>query len=178
MTKDVFDAIKERRSTRSFTENEVPRATVTRILEAAACAPSAGNIQPWKFFVVEDSNTKRELARAALNQLWMAVAPVVVVVCADLARAEKTYGERGRTLYALQDTAAATQNILLAATALGLGSCWVGAFNERMVTSVLSLETPPLRTVAMVPLGHAARAGKAPSRRSIEDIISIIEGGS
>jgi nitroreductase len=178
MTKDVFAAIFERRSVRSFTHQEVPLATVTRLLEAAAAAPSAGNVQPWKFFVVEDADTRKELARAALNQAWMADAPVVIVVCADLARAEKTYGERGRTLYALQDTAAAAQNILLGATALGLGTCWVGAFNERMVAAVFDLETQLLRPVAMIPLGHPAKTAKAPARRPAEDIMSIIKGGS
>jgi nitroreductase len=177
LTMDLFAAIRERRSIRAFKREAVPRATVTRLLEAAAAAPTAGNVQPWKFFVVEDSAVIRELATAALNQTWMAEAPVVIVVCADLARAGKTYGERGRTLYALQDTAAATQNILLGATALGLGCCWVGAFNERMVASILDLTEHSLRPVAMIPLGHAAKEAKEPSRRPVEDIISIIEGG-
>jgi nitroreductase len=177
---DFFRAVKERRSIRSFSDEPVPRATVARLLEAAAMAPSAGNVQPWHFYVVEDSNLKRELARAALNQLWLARAPVVIVICADLARAQRTYGERGRTLYAFQDTAAATQNILLGAAALGLAACWVGAFNERMVAGVLKIHDTALLPVAMVPVGHAAgKVPGTPSRRAVEDIVTIItEGGS
>ncbi len=179
MTMDYFRAVKERRSIRSFSADPVPRATVMRLVEAAAMAPSAGNVQPWHFYVVEDARLKRELAIAALNQLWLARAPVVIVVCADLARSQRAYGERGRTLYAFQDTAAATQNILLGATALGLAACWVGAFNEKMVAAALAIDDPAMVPVAMVPLGHpAGREAQVPARRAVEDIVTIIaEGG-
>jgi len=175
MTMEFFRAVKERRSIRSFSAELVPAATVARLVEAAAMAPSAGNVQPWHFFVVENPNVKRELAKGALNQFWLAKAPVVIVICADLPRAQKSYGDRGRTLYAFQDTAAATQNILLGATALGLAACWVGAFNEKIVAAALGLADQALLPVAMVPLGHPTdQEAKMPARRAVEEVVTII----
>ncbi|MCL6560259.1 MAG: nitroreductase family protein [Firmicutes bacterium] len=100
----------------------------------------------------------------------MAEAPVVVVVCAEPSRSAQYYGERGRHLYCLQDTAAATQNMLLAATAYGLGSCWVGAFDENQVRDCLGIP-PERRPVALIPLGYAAaQLESRPGRRSLEEV--------
>ncbi|MHB8983735.1 MAG: nitroreductase family protein [Carboxydocellales bacterium] len=148
MTKDVMDAIRERRSIRNFSSDTVDEFTVGRILEAGASAPSAGNIQPWTFYAVFRQQVKEQLEAAAFNQKFIANAPVVIVVCALPEDAAARYGERGRSLYCLQDTAAATQNILLAADAFGLGSCWVGAFDESAVFNALNCQ-PGERPVAV-----------------------------
>jgi len=121
---DLFEAIKTRRSIRAFTREEISDREIEKILDAARWAPSAGNIQPWIFVVVKDPGTKRRLSEAALSQFFIEEAPVVIVVCADQERSRRGYGSRGANLYCIQDTAAATQNILLAAHALGLGACW------------------------------------------------------
>ncbi|NIP67456.1 nitroreductase family protein, partial [Candidatus Bathyarchaeota archaeon] len=98
---------------------------------------------------------KRSLSQAALNQTFIEEAPVVIVVCVDKDRSGWRYGRRGTDLYCLQDTAAATQNLLLAAHALGFGACWVGAFREEKVKEIL--KTPDrVRPVAIVPVGHPA----------------------
>ncbi len=152
VTKDVMDAIRERRSIRKYQKKDVPDATVRRILEAAINAPSAGNMQPWFFYVVKDEKTRVELSRAA-HQAFVAEAPVVIVVCTDVLRSASRYGERGIHLYCLQDTAAAVQNMLLAATAFGLATCWVGAFNEEAVAGILKVNRTERRPVAMVPVG-------------------------
>ena len=166
---DVFEAIKSRRSIRAYTSHEVSDEEVKRLIDAARWAPSAGNIQPWEFVVVRDPVTKRRLSAAALDQRFIEEAPVVIVVCADENRSGWRYGRRGVDLYCVQDTAAATQNVLLAACALGLGACWIGAFREGEVERIL--KTPEaVRPVAIVPVGHPAEKPSAPQKRSIGEI--------
>jgi len=141
-----------------------------KIIDAARLAPSAGNIQPWEFVVVRDPEIKRGLSAAALDQTFIEEAPVVIVVCANQLRSARGYGTRGVNLYCLQDTAAATQNMLLAACALGLATCWVGAFNEEEARRVLNIPNG-VRPVAIVPVGHPAEKPEAPERRSLSEIV-------
>ncbi len=174
MTKDVMDAIRDRRSIRKFKPESLPPATVSRILEAALWAPSAGNLQPWKFYAVYNQSKKEEIMHAALNQKVLAEAPLIVVVCADTSLARLRYGERGEKLYCLQDTAAAVQNMLLAATAFGVGSLWVGAFQEEMVKQILEIQGQ-LRPVAIIALGYAEMEPNQPSRRSLEEAVYVVK---
>lgn len=167
---DVFEAIEGRRSIRRFQGRPLPRDILERILGAAVKAPSAGNAQPWRFIVVQGERLKEELVEAALGQGFLAQAPAVVVVCADLIRARRAYGKRGEELYCVQDTAAAIQNMLLAAHALGVGSCWVGAFSEEGVRRILSLPAG-LRPVALVPLGYPAEKPPPRPRRPLREVV-------
>lgn len=174
MTKDVIAAILERRSVRSFKDDPVPRATVGRLIDAARWAPTAGNLQPWQFYVVYDDKKKREIARAALDQKFVNEAPVVIVVCTQPELSAATYRERGRNLYAIQDSAAAAQNIMLAACGYGLGTCWVGAFDETLVIDALDLPRGVL-PVVIIPVGYPAADNQAPARRPVEEIVHVIE---
>ncbi len=174
VTKDVIEAILERRSTRSFKADEIPRATIGRIIDAARWAPSAGNVQPWQFYVVYNEKKKYELAAAAANQRFVGEAPVVMVVCAVPEMTAARYRERGRNLYVIQDTAAAVQNILLAAEGYGLGTCWVGSFNETLVMEALEIPRGTI-PVALIPVGYAAGKSKPPARRPVDGIVRIIE---
>jgi len=159
-----------RRSVRAYTSKEVSEEEVEKLIEAARWAPSAGNIQPWEFVIVTNAETKRRLADAALHQTFIEEAPVVIVVCANLERSSWGYGSRGVSLYCLQDTAAATENMLLAATALGLATCWVGAFHEDEAAKVIN--TPRnVRPVAIIPVGRAAEKPTAPRKRSLREIV-------
>ena len=167
---DVFEAIKNRRSVRAFTPEPVSDGEVEKLIDAATWAPSAGNIQPWEFVVVRDPEIKRGLCEAAGNQNFVEEAPVVIVVCANTLRSERGYGSRGVNLYCLQDTAAATQNMLLAAHAIGLATCWVGAFQEEEASTALNVPTG-VRPVAIIPVGHPARKPMARSRRPLSGII-------
>ncbi|MEM2110861.1 MAG: nitroreductase family protein [Candidatus Bathyarchaeia archaeon] len=167
---DIFEAIRLRRSVRAFTEENVSDEDVMKLIDAARRAPSAGNIQPWEFIIVRKPDVKRQIAEAALNQSFIEEAPVVVVVCADENRSGRSYGSRGINLYCIQDTAAATENLLLAATALGLGACWVGAFHENAVKNALNLPRG-IRPVAIIPVGHASEKPRPSSKRVLEDII-------
>ncbi len=165
--------IRGRRSIRRFLPAAVPDSDIEFVLEAGRWAPSAGNAQPWIFFVIRSLQTRKALAKAA-SQKFLSQAPVVLAVCADISRAQNAYGSRGAQLYCIQDTAAAVQNMLLAATALGLGSCWVGAFDENAVSSLLDLPES-IRPVALVPLGTAAEEPLARQRRPLEEVIREID---
>jgi len=167
---DVFEAIKNRRSVRAFTKEPVSDAEVEQLIDAARWAPSAGNIQPWEFIVVRDLEIKKGLCKAASNQTFIEEAPVVVVVCANEWRSGRGYGRRGVNLFCLQDTAAATQNMLLAAHALGFATCWVGAFNEEEARRVLKIPDG-VRAVAMIPLGHPAQKPRVRLRRPLNEVI-------
>lgn len=167
---DVFEAIKNRRSVRAFTDEPVSDTKIRKLIDAARRAPSAGNIQPWEFVIIRGQEVKRELCKVAGNQNFIEEAPVVIVVCANTLRSEHGYGSRGVTLYCLQDTAAATQNMLLAAQAMGLATCWVGAFSEEEVIKVLNIPKS-IRPVAIIPVGHPARKPKIRLRRPLNEII-------
>ncbi|MBE3575702.1 MAG: nitroreductase family protein [Firmicutes bacterium] len=175
MTKDLMDALRERRSIRRFKPDPVPDRTLGRLLEAATLAPSAGNAQDWFFYVVKNAHLRQELARAAGGQGFLAEAPVVVVVCADLSRAEASYGARGRLLYCLQDTAAATLNLMLAAVAFGLGTCWVGAFDEGEVARIVGAAPGRLRPVVLVPVGYPDEIPGPRGRRALEEVTRVLD---
>ena len=167
---DVLEAIKERRSIRAFTDEKVSEEDVERLLDAARWAPSAGNTQPLELVVVKGMETKRKLAEAALNQTLIQKASVVIVVCADVTRSSRGYGSRGEQLYSIQDTAAATENILLAAQHLGLATCWVGAFRENEVAKAVKAPMN-LKPVAIVSVGHPAELRMASQKRSFSEIV-------
>lgn len=151
---DVVACIEGRTSTRDFLPDPVDEGLVDEALRLANLAPSAGNLQSRDFVVVRNQHTKKLLAEAALNQEFISEAPVVVVLCANHERIAH-YGERGRSLYCLQDVAAAAENMMLFLHSKGLGSVWVGAFDERRVSAALSLPQH-VRPVTIVPIGYPA----------------------
>jgi nitroreductase len=167
---DVFEAIKKRRSIRAFKGGDVSPETVEKLVEAARWAPSAGNIQPWEFIIVRKPEIKKRLAEAALSQAFIEEAPVVIVVCADENRSAIGYGVRGKTLYCIQDTAAAIQNIHLTALSLGLSTCWVGAFKEEEARQILNVPRG-VRPVAIIPVGYANESPSPRKRRPINEIV-------
>ena len=162
--------VRSRRSTRSFSSKVPDREIIEQILEAAIWAPSAGNLQPWIFLVIQGDELKERLVKAALGQRFIAEAPFLIVVCADTLRSTGRYGRRGAELYCIQDTAAATQNMLLTAHSMGLAACWVGAFDENEVQRVLRL-SPEIRPVALVPLGFSENHPMVPSRRPSTEVV-------
>jgi nitroreductase len=165
---DLFQAIQERRSVRAFTPEAVSDAMVAAMVDAARWAPSAGNCQARDFIVVKDPRVKRALSEAALHQRFIETAPVTIVVCANEGRSTPRYGQRGRALYCLLDAAAATQNLLLAVHALGLGGCWVGAFDDRRVGDALHLPAG-LKPVALVPVGYPREKPGPPPRLPLNE---------
>ncbi|MDR1692979.1 MAG: nitroreductase family protein [Oscillospiraceae bacterium] len=172
---DFLELAVARRSIRGFTGKDVPQEDLLKLLKAARSAPSGGNCQPWRFYVIRDKTVQAEIARASGgNAPFLLTAPVLIVVCADTARSESRYGKRGETLYCIQDTAAAIQNILLCAKDLGLGTCWCGAFDEDAVSKVLDLPKS-LRPVAVIPVGVPANEPPVSAdRRPLEEIVTYI----
>ncbi|MCJ7632975.1 nitroreductase family protein [Candidatus Bathyarchaeota archaeon] len=167
---DLFEAITKRRSIRIYDSKPIPENTLNKILNVARWAPSAGNRQPWELIVVSDGLVKRYLREAALGQRFIEEAPVTIVACANEARSAGIYGDRGRQFYCLLDVAAAVQNILLAAHAVGLGACWVGAFDDETVRNVLNLP-PEVRPIAIVTLGYPNENPPPPPRTGLKDIL-------
>ncbi len=167
---DFNEVIGRRQSVRQFlSDRTVSPDQEQALLEAAIRAPSAGNVQPWHFHVVREAATRQELAAASFGQSFVAQAPLVIVVSVDPERSAARYGDRGRSLYCLQDAAAAITHIQLMAVSLGLGSYWVGAFDEAMAAEVLDLPAN-LRPVAMLPIGYPARVATPRPRRPLTDV--------
>ena len=172
---DFWQVIEDRHSVRDFEpDTDVSQEEVERLLAAAIRAPSAGNRQAWHFYVVRDAELRWELAAAAGDQEFVGRAPVVIVVCADPEQSAGRYRERGRDLYCLQDTAAGTEHILLAAVALGLGGCWVGDFDEQRAAQILDLPRRH-RPVAMLPIGKpAGTPARRTTREPLRSVVSYI----
>lgn len=167
---EFFEVIKNRRSIRAYRRGELSPVQLNLLIDAARLAPSAGNAQPWAFVIAQKEQTKQALAEAAFGQRWLQDAAVVFVICMDEKRAENAYGMRGRTLYAIQDTSAAVENVLLAACSLGLGGCWVGAFQEEAVRKVINAPAN-MRPVALIPIGYPAESPPARSRRPASGVV-------
>jgi hypothetical protein len=151
MPTQVSDAITGRRSIRSFRNAAVTDEQIGKILLAGQLAPSAGNLQGREFIVVRDTDTRHSLSDAALRQRFIGEAPVCIVVCTNLQRTKQKYGKRAE-LYVVQDTSASVMNMMLQACDLGLGTCWVGAFDEGEVAQVLGVPEG-IRPVALLPIG-------------------------
>ncbi|MFH1229774.1 MAG: nitroreductase family protein [Candidatus Aenigmatarchaeota archaeon] len=168
--------IKNRRSVRRYLKGPIPQQYLERILESAKYAPSAGNYQPWELIVVKNEDTKKDIVSGCYNQTWMLEAPVFIIVCTNMRLASAVYGERGAKLYGTQSVAAAIENMLLTAESLSIGSCWVGAFSEVIVSRVL--ECPEYaRPCAIITMGYPAEEPKVPPKQSIRDFVHLEKFG-
>ncbi|MBS3794330.1 MAG: nitroreductase family protein [Candidatus Thorarchaeota archaeon] len=170
---ETIELLKSRSSVRNFSDEDIPKEILNEILEAGLRAPSAGNRQPWRIFVVKGNTKKRKLAEAAYGQHFVSQAPVTLVICAVPSESAQRYGQRGRELYSIQDTAALTYGILLAAHFKGYAGCWVGAFDENAVSEVLDL-SQEFRPVSIIPLGKGTPKTKA-SRKSLSEVVIEID---
>lgn len=166
---DVFEVIKSRRSIRKYLEAPVESEKLGKILEAGSLAPSAGNLQNWKFIVVTKPEVREKLADAAFQQFWMTSAPIFIVVCADIESTKKFYGIRGERLYSIQNAAAATMNMITVATSEGLGTCWISAFEEDMVKRALNIPDH-VRPQVILTLGYPDEHPPVPQKKPIETV--------
>jgi len=141
---DVFEAIQKRRSIRSYEPTPVPIEKLRKVLEAARLAPSAGNIQPWRFIVVLDPDKRRKIAKGCRYGHFLAQSPVVIVGCGD---------QKASPRWHAIDTSIAMENLVLAATGEGLGTCWIGVFNEKKIREMLKIPSD-LKIVALLALGY------------------------
>lgn len=167
---DFFDVVKERHSIRAFQTRLVEDEKIRRIIETVNLAPSAGDLQAYEVIVVKDTKRRKELAKAAFGQSFVAEAPVCLIFLEYPQRSSKKYGLRGSDIYCLQDATIATAYAQLAATALGLSSTWVGAFDDEAVAR--AVEAPKSkRPVAILPVGYAAETPDVTPRRPIGEIL-------
>ena len=173
---EFWEVLKSRRSIRQFdSERDVSPDMVEKLLEAATLAPTAGDRQPWHFVVVRRPDVKEAVARTALRQGFIATAPVMIVVCGEPERSGARWGQVMADLHTVQDTSAATEHILLAATDMGLASCWVSALREEELSKVLVLPEK-LRPLVIVPIGYPLRRpGARVPRRPPGEVTTYIE---
>jgi nitroreductase len=169
-TMELFNVFSERHSIRAFIDQPVTDGDLQKIYEAVNRAPSAGNLQAFDIYQVTRAEHKEALMRASYDQEFLVQAPVVLVFCAVPARSAERYTERGETLYCVQDATIACTFAMLAATALGLGSVWVGAFEEEAVAKIIGAE-PGYRPVAMLPIGYPNAEPRLRPRRALEEIV-------
>jgi nitroreductase len=162
---NVIDLIKKRTSTRSYSSRPVSREDIESCLEAARLAPSACNSQPWSFIVVDNPDVKNKIVKKALSGIYrmnnfVKDAPVLIVVITELSTYIARMGGQLRNVkYSLIDIGIACDHLILRATELGLGTCWLGWFNENAVKKVLELSKSKKIDV-MISLGYRAEEGK------------------
>jgi nitroreductase len=162
---DLFEAIKKRRSIRKYRQAPVKSGDLRRILRAGRLAPSGGNRQPWSFIVVKRPETKKALSIASNDQRWISDAGVVVVALGDPAvYSSPSGGNRHK-----QDTMIAVEHMVLGATALGYGTCWIGAFKEDEVKRILRIPES-LAVVALLPIGVPNEDPPAKPRKHLREV--------
>ena len=171
---DFFKVVKTRQSIRAFQCKPIDPEAIQQILETIDRAPSAGNLQGYEVYLVTNCAVRQALARSTGGQDFITEAPLVLVFCAHPARSAQKYGERGATLYSVQDATIACAYAQLAITALGLASVWVGAFDEDAVRAAIGVGHH-LRPVAFLPIGYAAEIPELRSRRALVDLVHRIE---
>lgn len=169
---EFLEVLRARRSVRSFLPDGVPPRSLERILSAIQTAPSAGNLQAYWVYVVQDPRVRRALAAAAGDQGWVADAPVILVFLADPGRSSAEYGPRGELLYAVQDATIAATFAVLAAVNEGLGAGWVGAFDDVAVGRALGVSD--LRPVALIPIGPPGEPVPVTGRRPEGEVVRSI----
>lgn len=165
----VLKVIQQRRSVRKYKGNPVPEEVLQRVLEAARLAPSGKNYQPWKFIIVQDKELKEKLAQASAEQLFMVEAPIIIVGCGF---PEESYSRMGRYMKSWPvDVTIALEHLILQATEEGLGTCWIGSFEEEEVKSILNVPED-VRVLALTPLGYPDETVPYRGRKRLDEIVS------
>jgi len=163
---EITEAIRSRRSIRKYQDRSIEEEKLLRVLDTGRMAPSARNLQDWKFIVVRDQDKRKMLSEAANGQPYVEKASAVIVGCAT---EPENIMPCGQYCYPI-DLAIALDHMSLAATAEGLGSCWIGAFQEDKVKEILDIPEK-IRVVAMLILGYPAESPAARPRRKLDEIV-------
>jgi nitroreductase len=165
----VLRIMKERRSVRRYKPEPIPEEVLLRVLEAARFSPSGKNLQPWKFIIVKDNKVKKRLAEASLEQSFIAEAPIVVVACGF---PDECYSRMGNYMKSWPvDVAIAVEHLILQAQEEGLGTCWIGAFEEKEVKLILQIPDN-VRVLALTPLGYPDEIPLSRGRKSLDEIVA------
>ena len=171
----VEQAIKARRSIRKFSTKKVGWSQLTKVLEAAIYTPMAGNVFSLRFVVVTDKKKKSKIAKACLEQYFMQDASYLIVVCSELEQVRELYGERAE-IYGTLQVGAAIQNMLLQATELNLATCWIGAFEEGSIKSILKIPDN-IKVESIIALGNAKRKPEMPAKKELNKVTYFEEYG-
>lgn len=165
---NVIDAVKKRKSIRGYESKAVEDDKIKKILESARIAPSARNLQEWRFIIVRDQDTRKKLMVAAKNQVFVGKAPVVIVCCAETDGYVMSCGQQSYPI----DVAIAIDHMSLVAVEEGLGTCWIGAFYEDQVKNILGIPEG-IRVVSMLTLGYekGGQTQVSKSRKSMDEIV-------
>jgi nitroreductase len=172
MVMEFYDVIKTRRSVRSYKPDTIPEEALSKVLDAAKIAPSGSNRQPWKYLLIKNPELRKKIATLSGGQLWIAEAPIVVVACGSDIKYD-CGGYMGEMSF-LIDSAIGLTHLILAAREEGLGTCWIGLFDNDSIKEILDI---PLgwNVAAVTPLGYPkdpkwAQLGK---RKEIGEIVSV-----
>ena len=163
-TEAAITTIMNRKSVRSFTDQKLTEQQIETLMKAAMAAPSAINIQPWHFVVIDDDAVKKEIWGEGFQSEMFTGAPIVVIVCGDTKTVRKPFGkpdaepEEVDNIFWYEDCSAATENLLLAAEAMGLGAVWTALYpTERMAPVIEKLGLPEkVKPLCAVPIGYPA----------------------
>ena len=163
---DLYEAIKLRYSVRSYLNKPVEQEKLDRILDAARLAPSGSNRQPWKFVVVRDAETRKKLVLACSNQEFVGQAPVVIAGVGLMPDRIMSCGVPGDPV----DVAIALEHVALAATAEGLGTCWIGSFHQDQIRALLGIPANA-KVIEVMTLGYPADHPRPKTRKSIRELV-------
>jgi nitroreductase len=164
---EFFHFLDSRSSVRQYSDEPITDEDITYLLDCAISGPSAGNLEAWDAVLVRDKARKEELSDSALGQQHVREAPAVLVLCANYVRSMSRYGERG-ILYAVQDATIACTYLMLAAHAIRIRSCWVGAFDEESVKALLGLPAH-VRPVALLCIGRGSLPAEQTGRMAVAE---------
>ncbi|NIP67473.1 nitroreductase [Candidatus Bathyarchaeota archaeon] len=169
---DFYDVIQTRRSVRSYKDDSIPEEVLNRVLEAVRVAPSGSNRQPWKFILVKDDGLKEKMVSFCNNQRFIAEAPLVVVACGQ--RLPLNRGGYMGEMSVLLDVSIAFTHLILSARAEGLGTCWIGAFDNQELKKLLGVPEG-YEVVAATPLGYPSEEvfTEPKGRKDLDEIVSV-----
>ncbi len=175
---DILELIKSRRSVRNYSDKPVEKEKLFKILEAGRWSPSSGNVQNWRFVVVNNDSLKLKLAESCLGQYWLTEAPAIIIVCSVEEKIRILFGSRGEQLYSVQNCSVAIQNMLIEATSLGLGSCWVGAYDEEKIKRILRIKDSNVSVRGLITIGYAEEVPPPPKRYELDRLVYFNKWGN
>ena len=169
---DFDEVVKRRRMIREYDSDkqQIPAQIITKMIRNAHRAPSAGHTQVQEFIIVKDASTKKKLRKAAVNQEYVERAPLLIVVCSNTSRSVSRYGSRGREFYSIIDGAFASMLILLSAVNEGIGTCFVGAFQDNKVSEILELPKD-VRPIGIICIGYPAEKAEKLERIDLKALV-------
>jgi nitroreductase len=174
---ELFEAIRKRRSIKRYLDIPVEWNKIGAILDSGRLAPSAGNLQPWKFLVVTNPEKRKKISEACFQQYWMQTAPIHIIICAEINKMSRFYGIRGEKLYSIQSCALAAQNMMLEAINQGLGCCFVSAFDEEMISRFFGIPKYG-RPQVIITIGYPGEELPMPPKYTLNDIVHLERFGN